>query len=95
MSLLLSNLQVELSKPRLKKALDNLGFIAVFEEDNKVSRPREPPPQSLSELYVNLSAHTAPIIQSEIQDQASSAQKDWAPAFGSFPTMILPFDDVP
>ena len=28
-----------------------------------VSQPRELPPQLLSELYVNLSAHTAPIIQ--------------------------------
>ena len=31
---------------------------------HKVSQPREPPPRLLSELYVNLSAHTAPIIQS-------------------------------
>ena len=40
----------------------------------KVSRPRELPPQALSELYVNVSAHTAPIIQPVTQDPASSEQ---------------------
>ena len=37
--------------------------LPAFTENHAVSRPRELPPKSLSELYVNLSAHTAPIIQ--------------------------------
>src|SRR3990172_4010453 len=45
-----------------------------FTEDDKVSRPRELPPQALAELYVNVSAHTAPIIQPVTQDPASSEQ---------------------
>ncbi len=31
--------------------------------DQRVSRPREPPPRSLAELCMNVFAHTAPIIQ--------------------------------
>lgn len=42
--------------------------------DYKVSRPREPPPKSLSEPYVNLSAHTAPIIQPLAVFRISSVQ---------------------
>ena len=32
-----------------------------------VSRPREPPPQALAEPYVNVSAHTAPIIRPSVE----------------------------
>ena len=44
--------------------------------NDEVSQRREPPPTLLAELYVNLSAHTAPIIQPVIQGLLSSAQID-------------------
>ena len=40
----------------------------------EVSRPRELPPEPLAEPYVNLSAHTAPIIQPKVILQISSVQ---------------------
>lgn len=54
----------------------SLRTLSAFAEDHTVSRPREPPPKSLSELYVNLSAHTAPIIQPMAVFQTSSVQTD-------------------
>lgn len=53
-----------------------LGCPFAFRKQYEVSRPREPPPKSLSELYVNLSAHTAPIIQPMAVFQTSSVQTD-------------------
>ena len=43
--------------------------------ENVVSRPRELPPKPLSEPYVNLSAHTAPIIQPMAIFQTSNERK--------------------
>jgi len=48
--------------------------VPLLQRTTKVSRPRELPPQALAELYVNVSAHTAPIIQPVTQDPASSEQ---------------------
>ena len=48
--------------------------LSAFAEYHTVSRPRELPPKSLSELYVNLSAHTAPIIQPLAVFQTSNVQ---------------------
>lgn len=49
---------------------------SAFAEYHAVSRPRELDPKSLSEPYVNFSAHTAPIIQPMAVSQISSAQTD-------------------
>ena len=56
---------------------------------DQVSRPREPPPKSLSELYVNLSAHTAPIIQPMAVFQTSNVQTD------SCPALLFPLTSIP
>lgn len=45
-------------------------------EYQQASRPRELPPKSLSEPYVNFSAHTVPIIQPMTVFQISSVQTD-------------------
>ena len=50
-------------------------FILVLEQTYKVSRPRELPPKPLSEPYVNLSAHTAPIIQPMAIFQTSNERR--------------------
>jgi len=42
--------------------------------NGEVSQRRELPPTLLAELYVNVSAHTAPIIQPVIQDPISNAR---------------------
>ena len=52
-------------------------FLRTYNAYKKVSRPRELPPKSLSELYVNLSAHTAPIIQPLAVFQTSNVQTDF------------------
>jgi len=39
-----------------------------------VSQPREPPPRLLSEPYVSLSTHTAPIIQPKASHRTPSAE---------------------
>ena len=52
-------------------------FFRTYNAYKKVSRPRELPPKSLSELYVNLSAHTAPIIQPLAVFQTSNVQTDF------------------
>jgi hypothetical protein len=46
-----------------------------------VSRPMELPHQPLAELYVNVSAHTAPVIQPAIRGLTSSEQIILARAF--------------
>jgi len=38
-------------------------IVLKIRQDNRSSSPREPPPQALREPYMNVSAHTAPIIQ--------------------------------
>ena len=45
--------------------------------DAESSRPREPPPQSLTDTDMNLSIHPAPIDQPTVP-QIASAQKDKA-----------------
>ena len=47
---------------------------------DRVSRPREPPPRALVEPYVNVSAHTAPIIQPSVaRPTDTSGQTTGAP----------------
>lgn len=60
-------------------------------EDFKVSRPEEPPLKSLSEPYVNLSAHTAPIIQPLAVSQISSVQTGSCHALLSLRASVPPF----
>ena len=57
----------------------------------QVSRPEEPPLKSLSEPYVNLSAHTAPIIQPLAVSQISSVQTGSCHALLSLRASVPPF----
>ena len=66
-------------------------FLRTYNAYKKVSRPRELPPKSLSELYVNLSAHTAPIIQPLAVFQTSSAQTDFFLLLRFLLTSVPPF----
>lgn len=71
-----------------------LQLIVLFQEPHmeqylEVSRPEEPPLKSLSEPYVNLSAHTAPIIQPLAVSQISSVQT------GSCHALLSPRASVP
>lgn len=69
----------------------SLRTLSAFAEDHTVSRPREPPPKSLSELYVNLSAHTAPIIQPMAVSQISSVQTSFCHALLPLQANVLLF----
>jgi hypothetical protein len=42
---------------------DSFRILLVLEANHEESRPGESHPRALAEPYVNLSAHTAPIIQ--------------------------------
>ena len=66
-------------------------FVPVLKTTDKVSRPRELPPESLSELYVNLSAHTAPIIQPMAVSQISSVQTSFCHALLPLQANVLLF----
>ena len=47
--------------------------------ERQESSPGESHPQALAEPYVNVSAHTAPIIQPRVEGQAiASGQTGWA-----------------
>lgn len=65
--------------------------LSAFAENHTVSRPRELPPKSLSEPYVNLSAHTAPIIQPMAIFQTSSVQTNFFLFSLFLPTSVLLF----
>ena len=56
-----------------------------------VSRSEKPPLKSLSEPYVNLLAHTAPIIQPLAISQISSTQTTSWHALLSYQANVLPF----
>ena len=44
-------------------SLESLGFLSVFKAYHQVSRPGGSHPEPLSEPYLNLAAHTAPIME--------------------------------
>src|SRR6266545_3932688 len=46
-----------------------------FAPADQVSRPWEPPPRPLAELCMNLSAHTAPIIQPPVARPSASERR--------------------
>lgn len=69
--------------------LETHGIRLVLEPQDKVSRPRELPPQPLSEPGVNLSAHRAPIIQPPVLYPSSSGGTARV-AFGQFYPAIAP-----
>src|SRR5215471_7472302 len=56
-------LQLATFQPCLNAALDGLRLLLAYAVRDEVSRPGESHPQALSEPYMNVSAHTAPIIQ--------------------------------
>ena len=56
----------------LRKQLFKIGLS--MREKQEVSRPGEPPPESLAEQSVNLSAHSAPIIQSLAERPSANEQ---------------------
>ena len=59
-----------------------------------VSSPGESHPQALSEPYVNVSAHTAPIIQPRVEGQVvASGQTGWALVERDVPASIPPAGD--
>ena len=65
------------------------GLLSCAAHDHKVSQPREPPPQLLSEPSVNLSAHWAPIIQPLASHPASNAET-CRDAFSQYPQACVP-----
>ena len=54
--------------------LEAVALIFEIIETLVVSRPRELPPQTLAERYVNLSVHTAPIKQTLLSYHSSNVQ---------------------
>ena len=58
------------------------------------SRPRELPPQSLTEPYVNLSIHTAPIVQ-PTHTQNANEQTTMVGVFEYASAIAVPRADVP
>src|SRR5271167_1379782 len=56
-------LQLELPKTLGQFLPAALGIRLVLEPEHEVSRPGESHPQALAEPYMNVSAHTAPVIQ--------------------------------
>ena len=55
--------QAELRQPLSELAEKTFGVCPAFEAHYKVSRPRESHPEPLVEPYLNLAAHTAPILE--------------------------------
>jgi len=73
------------------KALFSFNILSLSaSKHNKVSQRQELPPTLLSELYVNLSIHTAPIIQPLTPVLVSSEQIVVALVFSRAPTNFLP-----
>ena len=58
--------QIEHLKSFLKFFEKLLGLMAILEANHKSSSPGESHPQALTEPYVNVSAHTALIVQSPV-----------------------------
>ena len=81
--LLRMNGQPKTAKPLREYSHNPANIFFQFKADNKVSRPRELPPQSLSEPGVNLSAHRAPIIQPSVLCPSSN-EGTARVAFGQF-----------
>ncbi len=55
--------QPVLLEPLPKHREHFLRILPILKTENEVSRPGESHPRALAEPYVNVSAHTAPIIQ--------------------------------
>lgn len=83
--------KAELLQSLYQKLIEFLCFVLVLEQAYKVSRPEEPPLKSLSEPYVNLSAHTAPIIQPLAVSQISSVRTGSCHALLSLRASVPPF----
>jgi hypothetical protein len=62
-SLFLGELQVEFCEALAELSPKGLRVRQMLETDHEVSRPGESHPQALAEPYMNVAAHTAPIIQ--------------------------------
>ena len=59
---------------------DPQGFLGrASTADNKSSSPGESHPQALTEPDVNLSAHPALIVQSQVESQSATSRTGWAP----------------
>ena len=80
-----------------------LGLAGIFRESNiqnpvqiMVSRPAEPPRQTLAELYVNLSAYTAPIRQTHLPFLLANGRINGDNASQSLPetSLLLSCDDA-
>ena len=67
--------------------------IHISRQHHKVSRPREPPPQPLSEPGVNLSVHRAPIIQPTVSRPTANAETARIAFRQFFPTNAPPYGD--
>ena len=70
---------------------DSFSCFSCFDEYHKESRPKEPPLKPLAELYVNLSAHTAPIIQPMVLFQFSNVQRFFCLVWQFLLTTAPPF----
>ena len=69
-------------------------FADVSPSDARESSPGESHPQALAEPYVNVSAHTAPIIQPRVEGQVvASGQTGWALVERDVPASIPPAGD--
>jgi len=54
-----------------------LGFVLTTTQDHESSSPGESHPRALPEPDVNLSAHPAPIVQSQVEFQFATSPADW------------------
>ena len=87
--LILGHLKTKAFQPVLQSLTKCPRILLILKTGQKVSRPREPPPQSLSEPGVNLSAHRAPIIQPSVLCPSPSVGTARV-AFGQFYPASVP-----
>ena len=71
--------QVEWSKALPQLFLKAHGFVSMLKTDQESSSPGESHPQALTEPDVNLSAHPALIVQSQVEVQSAISRTGGAP----------------
>ena len=71
------NCQSVLTKSLRDDFHDALGIVFVAGPYHESSSPGESHPQALTEPDVNLSAHPAPIVQSQVEFQFATSRTGW------------------
>ena len=73
------NRQPVLAEPLRQNFHDALGIALIAKSNYESSSPGESHPQALTEPDVNLSAHPAPIVQSQVEFQSATSRTGWVP----------------